>query len=226
MDMNTRLADNLRDQLEEDILVGHFKPGDRLDEASLCERFGVSRTPIRETLAQLASSGLVELRPRRGAFVREVSIRELLEMFDVMAELESMCVRLAARRMNRAQHAKLIAAHEACQQATVSDDADAYYYCNQVFHQVIYDACGNGFLCRQTEQLRNRLKPYRRMQLHVPHRVAASLREHQVIVDALLASDEAAASEAIRAHVIIQGERFYDFISSMPEHSNEQAVTI
>jgi DNA-binding GntR family transcriptional regulator len=91
---------------------------------------------------------------------------------------------------------------------------------------VIYDACGNGFLCRQTEQLRNRLKPYRRMQLHVPHRVAASLREHQVIVDALLASDEAAASEAIRAHVIIQGERFYDFISSMPEHSSEQAVTI
>lgn len=218
--MTTRLADNLRDQLEQDIVVGRLRPGDRLDEASLCKRFGVSRTPIRETLAQLASNELVELRPRRGAFVREISIRELLEMFDVMAELESMCVRLAARRMTHDQRTKLISAHEACQKATSSDDADAYYYCNQVFHQVIYDACGNQFLCRQTEQLRNRLKAYRRMQLHVPHRVAASLREHQIIVDALLASDEAAASEAIRAHVLIQGERFYDFLSSLPEHAN------
>ena len=217
--MTTRLADNLRDQLEQDIVVGRLKPGDRLDEVSLSARFGVSRTPIRETLAQLASNGLVELRPRRGAFVREISIRELLEMFDVMAELEAMCARLAARRMNREQQSELIAAHEDCKKASESDDTDAYYYSNQVFHQVIYNACGNRFLCRQTEQLRNRLKPYRRLQLHVPHRMAASLREHEVIVEALLASDETAAIAAIKAHILIQGERFYDFIASLPDQS-------
>ena len=222
--MTIRIADKLRDQLEQDIVVGRLRPGERLDEASLSGRFGVSRTPIREALAQLASNGLVELRPRRGAFVREVSIRELLEMFDVMAELESMCVRLAARRMKREQQAELIDAHAKCKKASESDDVDAYYYSNQVFHQVIYNACGNHFLCRQTEQLRNRLKPYRRLQLHVPHRVAASLREHQVIVDALLNGDEVAASEAIKAHILIQGERFYDLLASMPEHNQPQSI--
>ena len=215
--MTTRLADKLRDQLEQDIIVGRLKPGDRLDEVSLGARFGVSRTPIRETFAQLASNGLVELRPRRGAFVREISVRELLEMFDVMAELEAMCVRLAARRMNHEQRAALLTAHENCRLATESDDIDAYYYCNQVFHQVIYDASGNQFLCGQTEQLRNRLKPYRRLQLQVPHRVQASWQEHQVVVDALIAGDADAACEAIKAHILVQGERFYDLIARLPE---------
>ena len=92
-------ADKLREQLEQDIITGVFKPGDRLDEVSLAKRFSISRTPIRETLQRLASSGLVERRPRRGVFVRTLSLQELVEMFEVMAELEGMCGRLAARRI-------------------------------------------------------------------------------------------------------------------------------
>lgn len=222
--MTTRTADRLCDELERDIVVGRFRPGDRLDEASLSARFGVSRTPIRETLARLSASGLIELRPRRGAYVRRAGIRELIEMFEVMAELEAMCGRLAARRIDAARREKLEQAHSACETATLSGDTDAYYYCNESFHQVVYESCGNSFLREQTERLRNRLKPYRRLQLRVPHRVAASLEEHRRIKDAILSGDEEGVSNEIKAHVLIQGERFYDFLSRLPGYDDEAAI--
>ena len=101
-----RRADALRDQLEQDIVTGALRPGERLDEQSLAARFGVSRTPIREALMQLASAGLVELQARRGAFVASLSLREVIERFEVMAALEGACGALAARRMTEAERAR------------------------------------------------------------------------------------------------------------------------
>ena len=101
-----RRAEALRDQLEQDIVTGHFRPGDRLDEQSLATRFGVSRTPIREALMQLASTGMVELLPRRGAFVTNLSIREVIERFETMAALEGMCGALAARAISAREHSQ------------------------------------------------------------------------------------------------------------------------
>ena len=97
-----RRADALRDQLEQDIVTGALRPGERLDEQSLAVRFGVSRTPIREALMQLASGGLIELQSRRGAFVASLSLREVIERFEVMAALEGACGALAARRLTDA----------------------------------------------------------------------------------------------------------------------------
>ncbi len=91
--------DHVREELEQAILTGAYDDGARLDENSLSTRFAVSRTPIREALQMLAASGLVELIARRGAFVRHPGFVELLEMFEVMAELEALCGRLAARRL-------------------------------------------------------------------------------------------------------------------------------
>ena len=83
-----RLADDLYRRLEEEIFAGELAPGCRLDETKLAGRFGVSRTPVREALLQLASSGLIELRPRQGAVVAKITVQELLQMFEVMAELD------------------------------------------------------------------------------------------------------------------------------------------
>lgn len=209
------LGQQLRDALEQDILLGALKPGERLDELGLAARFKVSRTPVREALAQLSSSGLVEVRPRRGAIVRGVSLAELVEMFEVMAELEAMCGRLAARRMSEPQRQALLAAHERCGTALAAGDENRYYYDNETFHGVIYAACGNRFLVSETERLRNRLKPYRRLQLRVPHRMNDSYSEHRAIVDAILARDEAAIGKVIRKHIMIQGERFNELLASM-----------
>src|SRR6476620_2353222 len=86
----------LREILEEEIATGQLPPGTRLDDTELSERFKVSRTPIREALIQLASVGIVEARPRRGVIIPQLTAQRLIEMFEVMAELESMCGRLAA----------------------------------------------------------------------------------------------------------------------------------
>ncbi|WP_426112597.1 GntR family transcriptional regulator [Massilia sp. PWRC2] len=208
----------LREAIEELIAVGTLAPGQHLDETELAARFGVSRTPIRETLIQLASMGLVVIRPRRGAVVAELGPRQLVEMFETMSELEAVCARLGARRMNEAERAALRAVHAACEAASVSVDADAddYYYRNEAFHHAIYAGSHNQFLIDQALALSRRLRPYRRLQLRVRNRVGASFAEHAALVDAIVDGDGELAARLARDHVMIQGERFADLMASLP----------
>ncbi|MFK8250393.1 GntR family transcriptional regulator [Ancylobacter terrae] len=209
----------LREALEDDIVAGRLRPGQRLDEAGLVERFRVSRTPIREALIQLAASGLVEMRPRRGAYVTLLGPRELIESFELMAEIEASCARLAAQRMGPADRAAISEAHVACQQAVAAGDDDAYYPANAQFHRAIYTATGNRVLRAEAVRLQTALQPYRRLQLKVPRRMAASLAEHEAILAALLAGDGAGAAERIRAHVLVQGERFMSLLAALQEEA-------
>lgn len=94
---------NIRDELENAIVDGKFQPGERLDPEALATRFGCSRTPIREALQALEGSGLVRVRAKRGTFVTKLGVPELAEQFEVMAELEAMCARLAARRASASE---------------------------------------------------------------------------------------------------------------------------
>ncbi len=210
-----RLANQLADQLAERIAMGDYLPGSRLDEVDLAERFGVSRTPVREALIQLGSTGLLTLRPRRGAVVTEVSPQRLMEMFDVMAELESMCARLAARRATRDECLALRAQHDDCVDAVQGNDPDEYYLRNERFHHAIYRLSHNSFLEEQALALSRRLRPYRRLQLRVRARVNSSFAEHAGVVDAISSGDEELAAQRIRGHVTIQGERFADLLSSL-----------
>lgn len=219
--MSTRKADELREALEQDIVMGAFAPGARLDEVRLAERFEVSRTPIREALQQLAAAGLLDLQPRRGAFVRQRGIAEVVEMFEVMGELEGLCGRLAARRVLPEQTTGMQEAMHACETEVERDDREAYYYANEAFHHAIYDASGNAFLARQARQLQTSLSPYRRLQLRVKNRMAQSLAEHRAIVAAILKGDEAAADAALRDHVVIQGERFNDLLAGLERAAAE-----
>lgn len=205
----------LREAIENDIVTGRFAPGERLDEVTLANRFCVSRTPIREALAQLASSGLIEIRPHRGAFVRRLDVMELVEMFEVMSELEATCGRLAAQRLTSEDRAALIETHEACRRAAEAEDGDAYYAANQAFHEAIYRSAHNSYLVEHVIRMRDRLKAHRRLQLRVHHRVRSSFAEHETILDALLAGDAEAADERLRAHVQVQGRRFNDFVASL-----------
>lgn len=214
MKLATR-AESLREAIEEDIATGAFPPGMHLDETELAQRFGVSRTPLREALIQLSSVGIIAMRPRRGAVVADVTPQRLLEMFEVMAELEAMCGRLAARRMSPIDHAALEQAHEACKTACLSADPDAYYNQNELFHHAIYAGSHSGFLIEQTAAMHRRLRPYRRLQLRVRNRVANSFNEHSGIVEALLAGDAELAAERLRAHILVQGERFTDLLASL-----------
>ena len=212
-----RLSESLRELVEEEIATGQLAPGTHLDEIDLARRFGVSRTPVREVLSLLAGEGLLEIRPRRGAVVARITPQRLVEMFEVMAELEGMCARLAARRISAPDLAELEAAHEACRTAALSGVADAYFYANERFHMAVYSASHNSFLTDQALVLQRRLRPYRRLQLRVRNRVAASFAEHQTVLDALREGDSQAATTALRSHVMVQGERFNDLLASLAD---------
>ena len=214
----------LRDEIENGIVTGEFEPGERLDEVQLANRYGVSRTPIREALMQLGAIGLVEIRPRRGAVVVDPAPDRVFEMFEVMAEMEGMAGALAARRHTEDDHAALVHAHAQCEEAAASEDTDRYYYENETFHRAIYAASHSGFLEEQCVVLHRRLRPYRRLQLRVRNRMKVSLKEHGEIVAAILAGEAEAARALLRGHIAVQGDRFGDLVASLGKREGKRAV--
>ncbi|MEP3246674.1 MAG: GntR family transcriptional regulator [Sneathiella sp.] len=216
--MGTSRASELVPVLEQEIVTGALKPGTRLDETLLAERFDVSRTPVREALTRLAAAGLVEIRPRRGAVVATISIQDLMNMFEVMANLESICARLAARRITPEEKEELAAAQEACAALCETDQFDEYYQRNMTLHSLIYKASHNKYLEKQTQELRMRLSPHRRLQVRIPGRIKSSSDEHGELIAAILAGDADLAEKLTHDHVAIQGERFTDFLSTLPPH--------
>ncbi|SEL62890.1 transcriptional regulator, GntR family [Roseovarius azorensis] len=213
--MEMRRADIIADALEELVFTGGFSDGDRLDELRLARQFDVSRTPIREALQRLVSSGLAEQIPRRGVFIRQPGPVELMEMFETMAEIEGVCGRLAAQRISEAALDDLDAANIRCNAAVQAGDTDGYYRENEHFHHVIYHEAGNAFLEQEALRLHRRLKPFRRLQLRFRGRMAQSMAEHETIVAALRAGEAERAAEALRGHVAIQGEKFHLLMASL-----------
>jgi len=221
--MKQSRATELRDRIEEGILTGVFAPGQRLDEVTLAARYAVSRTPIREALRQLEAMELVEIQPHRGAFVKVITFPEMMQMFEVMAELEGMCARLAARRSTSTQLQRLEEAHQACAATLATGDADEYYYANETFHKMLYAASGNTFLAKMATSLQTRLKPFRRLQLRVPGRMQSSSAEHGSIVAALRGADATSAEKLAEAHVTVQGDRFGDFLAAVGAPGPDEA---
>ena len=209
-----RSADLVREHLEQAIVTGEFEDGERLNETKLSARFNVSRTPLREAIHMLASTGLIEIQPRRGAFVRQPTVVDMIEMFEVMAELEALCGRLGARRVSPPQLAAIKKSLETCEAALAEGDSDAYYRENETFHLLIYEMSGNKFLQAEASRLHKRLQAFRRMQLRVRGRMTQSMKEHREIYAAIEAGDEGRAAEVLRDHVAVQGEKFNDLMAS------------
>lgn len=213
--MDIRRADQIANTLEQLVFSGEFQDGERLDELKLAEQFHVSRTPIREALQVLVSSGMAKQIPRRGVFICQPGPVELMEMFETMAELEAACGRLAATRMSDKDLASLANANDRCQQAIQDTDHDRYYTENETFHQIIYRGAANTFLANQALQLQNRLRAYRRIQLRFRGRMNQSMEEHSQILCALTDGDADVAAQTLRGHVAVQGEKFHQLIASL-----------
>lgn len=205
----------IRQALENDIVDGRFAPGEKLDPERLAAEFGCSRTPIREALQALEASGLVRVEPKRGTFVTKLGLVELTERFEVMAELEAMCARLAAGRATEDDLARIRQAQAGCEKAAAIGDSDGYYQENTLFHQAIYRAAGNQFLEAEALRLQTMLQPYRRRQLQLRGRMMRSLQEHRSVAEMIEAGQPEAAAAAMSGHVIIQGDRFHELVASL-----------
>lgn len=203
-------------RLEEEIVAGVWPPGTRLDEVQLAERYGLSRTPLREALAQVAASGLIEIRPRSGAFVTKLSPRGILECLAFTGEIEAIAATWAATRMTQAERDELVDLQEQGRLALEGGDPDRYFEENRRFHAAIYAGAHNTYVQETALQLFLRGAPYRRLQLRQRGRLLKSHHEHGMIMNAILAEDGAAAAKAIRAHINIQGDRFLEFLGSLP----------
>jgi DNA-binding GntR family transcriptional regulator len=209
-------SDELRATLEEQIVSGELRPGERLDEAALATRFNVSRTPVREALKALVAMGLLEMRSRQGVTVASMSIPVLLEMFQMMAALEGLCAKFAARRATAAQKAALHEIHLRLIDALAANDPHLFYDINHEFHDLLYEAAHSHFIAGQTRALRKRVAAYRRRVTHQPGRMAATIGEHQRILDALERADPEAAYTATSDHVNLLGDDMADLIASLP----------
>ncbi len=214
--IGANLSERARTVIEDLIHQGELLPGATLDERELAEQLGMSRTPVREAIQQLQVQGLVRTIPRHGAFVTRLSIRELLGMLELLAELEASCARFASRRISAAQKGDLLKARDWCREAAQRKDFADYEVANMAFHQVLYEACNNRYLTDQILAIRRRTGIYRRNLFEKTGRMAVSVAEHQVIADAVIAGDGRGAEEAARGHIVIGGPGFAEFISTIP----------
>ncbi|WP_233772603.1 GntR family transcriptional regulator [Achromobacter sp. AONIH1] len=194
------IAAQISQQLAEDIISGVLSPGEKLEEPALAQRFQVSRTPVREALRLLDARGLIELAPRRGGVVVNTSPEQLADMLEALCELESLCCRIATQRMSAMQRRQLELLHEEAEAAADKRDADAYLALNSRFHQLICQGTQNATLVAAVESLRERLAPFRAAQSGVERRFEVSHREHQKIVEAVLAGQPEQAYLAMRSH--------------------------
>jgi DNA-binding GntR family transcriptional regulator len=187
--------------LEQDILNGVIGPGTRLDEMGLSTRFGVSRTPVREALNQLAASGLVVIRAHEGATVVKPTLAELLEKLEVMSVLEAACAQIAAQRHITSDQVTMQTALTDCKQAEKAGDGIAFHDANNRFHEAIYNATHNRFLAEQALSLRNRLIPFRRHVAFHHGRMTRSNAQHQAIMDAIFALEAEHAASLMSEHL-------------------------
>ena len=201
-------ADRLADAIADSVLSGEFEPGRRLDEGMLAERYGVSRTPVREALRQLASTGLIEVKPRRGATVAKATSAQLETLFGAMAEIEATCARLAAMSMTPIERRRLQSLQDGMAEIVERDDRDAYAAANVSFHTQIYVGAHNEVLADIASGLRRRVAPFRRAQFRTEGRLLRSHAEHAAVVKALLACDAAAAHAAMFHHMSLVEDSF------------------
>jgi DNA-binding GntR family transcriptional regulator len=190
--------------LREQIYDHRLKPGQRLDEAVLAEQLGISRTPLREALKVLSAEGLVDLQPHKGCFVSELTLRDLEEIFPIMATLEGRVAHEVAAKRTPAQLKALDALHEKLERHAAADDVDRYYETNYVFHDQLQECAGNRWLQIVIGDLRKLLKLSRHHSLRLEGRLGASLAEHRALMQALHRQDADAAERVMRDHLLAQ----------------------
>ena len=195
------LANVLRRRIADDILAGAIPPGARLDERSLAEEHGVSRTPVREAIQQLVSAGLATSKPHSGAIVQSVEPARVASLCEASILLESLCARLAAARITAVELGRLRKIHAACEACHRDDDANGYALENRNFHSAIIAATQNRDLADSVEYCRLRIAPFQRTPFRSHARRAASQEEHQRIIDALDRAVPEAAEQAMIDHL-------------------------
>ena len=198
----TALYQEVAERLRQRIFAHELKPGDWIDEKKLAEQYGISRTPLREALKVLASEGLVDLKPRRGCYVIEISRQDLDDIFPLMAMLEGRCAADAVKRAKSADVKQLAEMHERLEAASREGRIDAFFEANQEFHKRIQELANNRWLLSVIQDLRKVLKLSRLHSLSLEGRLQQSLEEHRAIMAAIKTGDAAKSEKLMYEHIL------------------------
>jgi DNA-binding GntR family transcriptional regulator len=201
------LTARVQARIESLIMSGELRGGDRVNEIVLSERFGTSRGPIREACRALAQEGLLVAVPNRGVFVRELGLREALEVYDIRSALDELMGRLIAERVTDAEIAELWELIDEMDAAAQSKDLDRYYPVNLGFHNKLLALANNRRLERLYRGLVKELHLFRRKGLLQRGSMRISNEEHRQIVEAIADRDPIAASVNMKSHVMAAKQR-------------------
>lgn len=186
-------------QLKEAIQSGSLAPGMRVREVEIAARFGISRTPAREAIRRLESRGLISIVPHQGAVIASLDHQQTMELYDLREILEGSAAAFAARHASAAEIEEL--AELVSSEPPLAEDPDRLAELNRVFHASLYRAAHNRFLERALLGLRDSMALLGGTSLRVAGRYAAAHEEHEAIIHALNARDEAGAETAAQAHI-------------------------
>jgi DNA-binding GntR family transcriptional regulator len=201
------LAPRIAEALKQLIYDGEFAPGERLNEAALALRMGTSRGPIREAVRVLAGWGLVTPVPNRGVFVRKLSVREMLEVYDLRALVFGFAAERAAERAAEADKRGLEQLLASMDQASADEDGTRYYELNLAFHATILALSGNQRACQAYDDYVKELHLFRRRYFNGPGNMRRSNEQHRQLFEAIAKGAGAKARAVAERHVIEGRER-------------------
>ncbi len=189
-------------QLEEMILNGRIRPGERINESRLSTHLGISRAPVREACRQLERLGMVEIRVNRGAFVSEINTSEIRELYDIRAALDSLAGEKAAENATSKDLGELNRCLQEMKKAVDAADVRQHYLVNLEFHMNIMRLAGNQNLLALIEGVYKRASLFRKTSLSLPGRLATSYRQHKDIVRAIKSKDPERTSQLMKNHIM------------------------
>lgn len=196
-----KVSDRIRNHIEQQIREATLLPGDSVEETQLAAQHAVSRTPVREALLQLQARGLLMSMPRGGMVVAKMDIQELLSMWELLAELESLCGRYACERMTQAERLALKQLHEDTLPIVEQNDEIGWQQANMAFHEMLYHGSRNPYLRQDILRMRTQTGAYRRHAFGALGRVPSSYALHTEILQAILDHDAQKVAKAMFLHM-------------------------
>ena len=187
--------------LKSKIIKGSFKPGDKLLESRIANQLGVSRTPVREALRQLATVGFVKMNPNQAIIVDDISIKDLREVLQIRGVAEGLAARLAAPLITKEKIKVLETCNENMKKLIAKNNVFAFGEESNKFHSVILEVCGNNRLIQIRENLAEQIYKYRNVSLHIIGRLESALKEHREITEALKQGDADKADTLSKKHI-------------------------
>ncbi len=195
------LRDVVFESLRKAIVEGNLKPGQRLMEVQLAEQLGVSRTPVREAIRKLELEGFVIMLPRKGAYVADMSVKDIIDVLEVRGALEGLAANLAAERMDENEIEELKKASEALNKAMETEDLDEILKRDVEFHQHIFEASGNKKLTQMINSLWEQVYRFRAGYMSDQNAMQGIIEEHEHLIDAIVSGEGEKASKCAKEHI-------------------------